>query len=83
MYWQNFRRYWKEQLIHSGVGFFAGYLLVFGYPWAGVGIIALVITRQSLEFAKRDDTPGIDLAYHLGGCVFGVSLGIVISKLFG
>ena len=77
MYIKNFRRYWKEQLTHAAVGLAAGYLLASGYAAAGGGILALVITRQGLEFAKRRDTPGIDLAYHLGGCVFGVGLAIL------
>ena len=77
MYLKNFRRFWKEQLTHAGVGAVAGCLLVTGYPAAGGGILALVIARQALEFARRRDTPGIDLAYHLGGCVLGVGLAIV------
>ena len=77
MYLKNFRRYWKEQLTHAAVGLAAGCLLVSGYPAAGGGILALVITRQGLEFAKRRDTPGIDLAYHLGGCIVGIGCGVV------
>ena len=56
-------------------------VLASGYAAAGGGILALVITRQGLEFAKRRDTPGIDLAYHLGGCVVGVGLAIVVRSV--
>lgn len=83
MYLKNFRRYWKEQLTHAAVGMAAGFLLVSGHPAAGGGILALVIARQGLEFARRADTPGIDLAYHLGGCVFGVGLGLILSMKGG
>ena len=76
MYWQNFRRYWKQQLTHAAVGAVAGFLLVSGHPWAGMGVLALVIARQALEYAKRKDTPGIDLAYHLAGCILGIAGGI-------
>lgn len=76
MYIRNFRKYWKEQLVHATVGAFAGWLLVSGHPWAGFGLLALVIARQGLEYAKRKDTPGIDLAYHLGGCLVGIGVGL-------
>ena len=57
MYLTNFKRYWKEQLTHAGVGMAAGYLLATDYLAAGGGLLALVIARQGLEFAKRQDTP--------------------------
>ena len=81
MYLKNFRQYWKEQLTHAAVGGVAGFLLVSGHPWAGMGILALVIARQGLEYAKRKDTPGIDLAYHLAGCVVGIGAGLVGSSM--
>ena len=79
MYLKNLRRYWKEQLTHAAVGAIAGLLLVSGYPWAGLGILGLVIARQGLEYAKRGDTPGIDLAYHLGGCNGGIDCGVSLK----
>lgn len=78
MYWKNFKQYWKEQLTHAGVGMMAGLLMTSDYPTAGIGLLALVIARQGLEFAKRRDTPGIDLAYHLGGCIIGCVVGVII-----
>ena len=77
MYRKNFLRYWKEQLAHAAVGVVAGCLLASGYPAAGGGILALVIARQGLEYAKRNDTPGIDLTYHLCGCIVGIGGGVV------
>ena len=111
MYWANFRRYWKEQLTHAAVAAVAGLLLVEGYPWAGMGVLALVISRQALEWGNRAflpilgilvqilaeqkldlvsninrltewrekrDTPGIDLAYHLAGCLAGIVAGLYL-----
>ena len=120
MYLQNFRRYWKEQLAHAAVGFIAGLLLVSGHPLAGMGVLALVIARQGLEWANRTlipllfmlfgdritwlieesrlfktfgsegkkwlegrDSPGIDLAYHLAGCLVGVGVGLGSDKWLG
>ena len=71
-YLHNFRAYWREHLVHLGVGGTAGVLLVSGEPWAGAVIMATVWVRQALEFQKRRDTPGIDLSYHLAGLVTGV-----------
>ena len=81
MYLKNFRRYWKQQVTHAAVGGVAGLLLVSGHPWAGMGILGLVIARQGLEYAKRKDTPEIDLAYHLGGCLAGIGAGLVRSSM--
>ena len=78
MYWQNFRQYWKEQLTHAVVGLTAGLLLTLGYPTAGLVVMGTVAVRQGLEFAKRNDTPGIDLAYHLIGLLSGIGIGVLI-----
>ena len=74
-YLDNFRRYWREHLVHLAVGGLSGWLLVSGQPWAGAVIMATVWVRQALEFQKRRDTPGIDLSYHLAGLVAGVCVG--------
>ena len=71
-YLSNFRSYWREHLVHLNVGGLAGVLLLTGEPWAGAVIMGTVWVRQSLEFKKRRDTPGIDLSYHLAGLVVGV-----------
>lgn len=76
MYLENFKRYWKEQLTHAAVGAGAGYLLTSGYPEAGLVLMGTVWVRQALEFAKRRDTPGIDLAYHLVGLIGGINAGV-------
>ena len=64
MYLANFKKYWREHLAHLAVGFIIG--ISFGIPLA-----LLVCKRQDLEYQKRDDTPGIDLAYHVGGAAVG------------
>ena len=75
MYRANLRRFWKEHTAHIAVGAFAG-LLSFRYPAAAALLMGTVFTRQGLEFAKRRDTPGIDLAYHLAGLIAGVGVGL-------
>ena len=64
MYRRNFKRYWKEHMAHIAVGYLIG--LTFNVPLA-----MLVCKRQDLEYQKRDDTPGIDLAYHVGAATAG------------
>ena len=81
MYRENLKRYWKEHIVHLGVGIFAGLLLTyFDLPLAGITVMGTVWVRQGLEFLKRHDTPGIDLAYHLGGLVTGVAVGLIIGS---
>ena len=80
-YAANFRRYWREHLVHLGVGCIAGVLLVTTAPWAGAVIMATVWVRQALEFQKRRDTPGIDLSYHLAGLIAGVGAAVVAPNL--
>ena len=53
-----------------------GSLPVWAAFW-GLPLVALICTRQAMEYQKSledpeiDDTPGIDLAYHVGGCAAG------------
>lgn len=78
LYIDNLKRYWKEHIVHVSVGAFAGLLLTsLEHPWAGGVIMATVLGRQALEFQKRNDTPGIDLSYHLGGLVLGIVFGLL------
>ena len=42
--------------------------------WASLVLIGTVWKRQELEYQKRDDTPGVDLAYHIGGALLAVGL---------
>ena len=72
MYRDNFKQYYREHLVHVGVGAFAGFLVMIGRPVAGLIIMFTVYVRQALEFAKRRDTPGVDLSYHLGGLLLGI-----------
>ena len=63
-------------MVHALVGVVSGALLTTGYHWAGITIMGTVWVRQGLEYHKRKDTPGIDLAYHLGGLLVGVTLSV-------
>ena len=77
MYRKNFRQYWREHLAHVAVGFLIG--LTFCIPLA-----MLVCKRQDLEYQKRNDTPGIDLAYHVGGAAVGtICLAFLAWRLLG
>ena len=76
MYRENLREHWPSQLAHVAVGMVAGILLTRGYPWAGLALMGTVWTRQGLEFAKRKDTPGIDLLYHIVGLLAGIGIGL-------
>ena len=78
IYWANWKRYWKEQLTHVAVSAFAGWLASTGHPAPGAMIGAYVIARQGLEWAKRNDTVGIDLAYHLAGLIIGIVVGLAL-----
>ena len=80
-YIANIRCYWREHLLHLAVGATAGLLLLSGQPWAGAVIMATVWVRQTLEFQKRRDTPGIDLSYHLAGLIAGVLVGLTAGAL--
>ena len=75
MYVDNFKQYWREHLCHVGIGFSAGYLAMRGLPWGAFLIGLFVCTRQTLEYLKRKDTPGIDLAYYLAGVLLGIVAG--------
>ncbi len=81
VYAHNLREYWKEHVAHGFVGLAAGVLLITGYHWAGIAIMATVWVRQGLEYHKRKDTPGIDLAYHLGGLLVGVAVAVVSVEI--
>ena len=68
----NFRQYWWQQLLHTAVGATAGLLISTGREHEGITVIALVLGRQGLEFAKRHDTPDIDLFWSQAGFLAGV-----------
>ena len=75
MYLENLKRHWTSQLAHFLVGLLAGRLLT-SRRWAAAGavLMGMVAVRQGLEFAKRKDTPGIDLSYHISGLVTGIGI---------
>ena len=75
MYIENLREHWREHILHLGIGVLAGVLLTTGQPTAGGVLMGVVCARQALEFAKRRDTPGIDLAYYVAGLLVGIVIG--------
>ena len=77
MYIANFKQFWRQHLVHIFVGFFGGLLLTSGYPIAGMTLMAFVGIRQALEYLKRHDTPGIDMAYHMAGLLAGLLMGVI------
>ena len=81
----NFKQYWPAHLfIHVPWGFFAAFLMT-QYDELGLGAVmfgaALLIgswVRQWGEFAKRNDTIGIDLAWIHGGVLLGGIVGLFV-----
>ena len=79
MYRDNLKRYWREHTAHVSIGAFAGPLATtLDEPVAAGLVMGMVGIRQTLEYLKRDDTPGIDLAYYIGGLLAGVAAGAFV-----
>lgn len=76
IYWENFKQYWKQHLCHVAIGFMAGYLTARDLPAIAFTIITWVAVRQSLEYFKRNDTPGIDMAWYMVGLLTGIVVGL-------
>lgn len=77
--------WWKEYLTKYVCGFICGGGAVyatdrFGFEYAVVFLILpfIHVSRQALEFMRRNDTPGRDLEYF----VTGMYLGIISSVLY-
>ena len=70
----NLKQYWYFHVLHVLNGSIAGRLLMEGWEYAIVGAVIAIayMYRQGMEFLKRKDTPGIDLAYLNGGLIVGV-----------
>ena len=88
IYWENFKEFKVQQTLHILIGMLAGFCvttaptLFLEVPWgacvaAAFIIISTVWKRQDLEFQKRDDTPGIDLAFYMAGLLAGVGFGVL------
>lgn len=80
VYRHNLRVYWRQHVVHVLLGALAGALLV-ALPVTGIGFLAALCFYQGIEFAKRHDTPGIDMAYIIGGTVLGIlpTLGVLYA----
>ena len=48
-------------------------LILSGQPVAGCLITLSVLTRQTVEFLRRNDTPARDIGDHIAGMVLGVA----------
>ena len=77
----NFRKYWKEQLTHFAIPalMVGGAMVVGGVN--GLPMLtapALMGWRQYVEYLKRKDTPGIDLAYIVAGAAAGGVVGMIL-----
>ena len=88
IYWNNFKQFPGEQTLHILIGVLAGFCvttaptLYLAVPWgACLGVAFLLMgnvwKRQDLEFQKRNDTPGIDLAFYMVGLLMGIGFGIL------
>ena len=65
---------------HVVVGFLAGAGMLLGGEFIGVWIpfallLGLVIVRQTVEFVRRNDTPGRDLGQTMAGLILGYAFG--------
>ena len=80
---QNLKDHWNDHLAHLFVGGTAGWLAGSG-DWPQIAaaflIMAVVGLRQTLEFLRRRDTPGYDLAYHLAALVALILYQVVDPK---
>ena len=76
---ENARRYWKEHAGHFLIPAIAMAIAVLLTPIA-VAVPAFMCWRQYVEFLRRGDTPGIDLAYIIAGAFAGllVAAGILL-----
>ena len=66
MYLANFRKHWAAQITHMVIGAAIAGLTRENPTAAKIGT-GFVIGRQTLEFLKRRDTPGIDLFWFILG----------------
>ena len=84
---ENWKKWWVAYISHMGTGAIAsiGILLSPKYlhPLAILAFIllpVLVVCRQTLEFLRRNDTPGRDLKHHLMGYTLGIAIGVIIIR---
>ena len=76
-------RWWLAYAAHGGTGALAMLLILSGQPVAGCLVTLAVLTRQTVEFLRRNDTPARDIGDHITGMVLGaagyVAWGIAFS----
>ena len=82
------KRYYKWYFVHALTGFIGGFGMVVTpvhfeeatlvLPFAMLpGMVAI---RQTVEFLRRNDTPGRDLGDHLTGFVIGLVGGAILLQ---
>ena len=78
---------WKHicgYVSHFATGFIAAAGMIIAPAWEGEAVLvvpfglltAAVLTRQTVEFMRRGDTPGRDLHHHIMGFVAGLGTGL-------
>ena len=95
----DFKKWWYAYIAHGLMGFicsagtltFALGLTWFGaeFPQVPLAIVAFApvtfycFFRQTVEFMRRNDTPGRDMEHHLIGYVVGLLLSMMNHQLEG
>ena len=71
--------WWYAYIAHALTGVITGLGVIFGGDVAPyfMSIPVLVVARQTLEFLRRNDTPGRDLGQHMGGLFTVLALYVV------
>ena len=79
---ENWRRWWFAYLAHMVTGAIAaaGMLIapveLHELAWLPFALLTLMVwVRQTVEFLRRNDTPGRDLQHHMMGYVAGLIAG--------
>ena len=79
---ENWRRWWFAYLAHMATGAIAAAGMLIApvelHPVASLPFALLTLmvwVRQTVEFIRRNDTPGRDLQHHMMGYVAGLVVG--------
>ena len=72
----DWRQWWYAYIAHFLTGALAGLGVTYGGEAAVYFVVipALVVARQTLEFLRRNDTPGRDLGQHIAGFCVGIGI---------
>ena len=80
---ENWKKWWWAYSAHFATGAIAGAGLAYGGDVAPYFVIipALVVCRQTVEFLRRNDTPGRDLAHHMTGFIIALCVVAATTQL--